>query len=233
MKSSKRYQEISKKIEKEKTYKLEEGAKLVKELANARFDETVELAMHLGIDPKQSDQQVRGTVLLPHGTGKKVQVLVLAKGEKEKEAQEAGADYVGADDYLKKLQEGWLDIDVIIATPDLMSQVGKLGKILGPKGLMPNPKTGTVTFDVAKAVKDAKAGKIEYRVDKTGNINVPIGKASFEENKLIENTRVLLTEIVRAKPSSAKGTYIKSITISSTMGPGIKIDLSEASSKTK
>ena len=176
------------------------------------------------MDPRHADQQVRGTVVLPHGTGKKVRVLVLARGEKEKEASEAGADHVGADEYIPKLREGWMDIDVIIATPDLMGEVGKLGRVLGPKGLMPNPKSGTVTFDVAKAVKEVKAGKIEYRVDKGSNIHVPVGKMSFGADQLLENVRVLVTELLRVKPASAKGKYLKSLSLSPTMGPSIKLD---------
>jgi large subunit ribosomal protein L1 len=197
---------------------------VVKETATAKFDETIELSAQLGVDPRQADQQVRGTVVLPHGTGRTVRVLVLARGEKEREATEAGADFVGADEYIPKLTAGWTDVDVIIATPDLMGEVGKLGRVLGPRGLMPNPKSGTVSFDVAKAVKDVKAGKVEYRVDKNANLHVPIGKGSFEHDKLLENLKVLIHEIVRAKPSASKGRYIKSLSISSTMGPSVKLD---------
>ena len=182
------------------------------------------MSANLGVDPRHADQQVRGTVVLPHGTGKSVRVLVIARGEKEKEAAEAGADFVGADEFIPKLQEGWVDVDVIIATPDLMGEVGKLGRMLGPKGLMPNPKSGTVTFDVGKAVKEVKAGKIEYRVDKGSNIHVPVGKKSFEEQALLENIKVLVTELLRAKPSSAKGRYLKSLSVAPTMGPSIKLD---------
>jgi large subunit ribosomal protein L1 len=195
----------------------------LKKTALAKFDETVEVAAKLNIDPRHADQVVRGTVVLPHGTGKKVRVLVFAKGEKEKEASGAGADLVGSE-YLEKIKEGWLEFDAVVATPDMMGEVGKLGKILGPRGLMPNPKTGTVTFDVAKAVRDLKAGKIEFRVDKAGNIHAPVGKASFEPGQLEENARALIGEIVRAKPAGAKGQYVKSLTMSTTMGPGLKLD---------
>jgi large subunit ribosomal protein L1 len=197
---------------------------MLKQMEKAKFDETVLLSANLGVDPRHADQQVRGTVVLPHGTGKKVRVLVISRGEKEKEAAEAGADFVGADEYIPKLREGWVDVDVIIATPDLMGEVGKLGKTLGPKGLMPNPKSGTVTFDVAKAVRDVKAGKIEYRVDKGSNIHVPVGKMSFDAEKLLENIKVLVSELLRVKPSSAKGRYLKSLTLSPTMGPSIMLD---------
>lgn len=224
MKRGKRYAQIVEKIDRSKLYPLEEAVELVKQSAYAKFDETVEFAARLNVDPKKADQQVRGTVVLPHGTGKSVKVLVLTRGEKEKEAQEAGADYVGSDEYIDKIKEGWTDFDVAIATPDIMSDVGKLGKILGPRGLMPNPKAGTVTFDVAKAVRDAKAGKIEFRVDKAGNIHAPIGKVSFPTQKIVENAQALLSELLRLKPAAAKGQYIKSITLSSTMGPGIRVD---------
>jgi large subunit ribosomal protein L1 len=203
---------------------LRDAVSLVKNSAKAKFDETVEIASHLGVDPRHSDQLVRGTVVLPHGTGKSIRVLVFTKGEKEKEAQAAGADYVGADEYAKKIQEGWTDVDAIIATPDMMGELSKLGRILGPRGLMPNPKSGTVTFDVAKAVKEIKAGKIEYRVDKGANVHAPVGKASFSEEQLYENAVAFLRELVRAKPAAAKGTYLKSVTMSSTMGPGVAID---------
>jgi large subunit ribosomal protein L1 len=203
---------------------LRDAVTLVKASAKAKFDETVEIASHLGVDPRHSDQLVRGTVVLPHGTGKSIRVLVFTKGEKEKEAQAAGADFVGSDEYAKKIQEGWTDVDAIIATPDMMGELSKLGRILGPRGLMPNPKSGTVTFDVAKAVREIKAGKIEYRVDKGANVHAPVGKASFTEDALYENALTFLRELVRAKPSAAKGTYLKSVTISSTMGPGVKVD---------
>jgi len=202
---------------------LAQAVKLVKETARAKFDETVVVSSNLGVDPRHSDQLVRGTVVLPHGTGKSVRILVLCKSEKEQEARDAGADHVGAD-FVKKIQEGWLDIDAIIATPDMMGEVGKLGRVLGPRGLMPNPKSGTVTFDIAKAVQELKAGKIEFRVDKGANVHAPVGKASFTEDKLVENARVFLRELLRARPSAAKGTYIKSLTMSSTMGPGIPLD---------
>ena len=206
------------------TLDLRTAVSLVKGSAKAKFDETVEIASHLGVDPRHSDQLVRGTVVLPHGTGKSIRVLVFTKGEKEREAQAAGADYVGADEYAKKIQEGWTDVDAIIATPDMMGELSKLGRILGPRGLMPNPKSGTVTFDVAKAVKELKAGKIEYRVDKGANVHAPVGKASFSEDQLYENAVTFLRELVRAKPAAAKGAYLKSVTISSTMGPGVSID---------
>ena len=203
---------------------LAEAVKLVKQTARAKFDETIVVSSHLGVDPRHSDQLVRGTVVLPHGTGKSLRVLVLCKGDREKEAQAAGADFVGSDEYIKKIQDGWLDVDAIVATPDLMGEVGKLGRVLGPRGLMPNPKSGTVTFDVAKAVKELKAGKIEFRVDKGSNVHAAVGKASFTQEKLLENASVFLRELVRAKPPAAKGTYIKSLTLSSTMGPGIDLD---------
>jgi large subunit ribosomal protein L1 len=203
---------------------LAEAVKLVKQTARAKFDETIVVSSHLGVDPRHSDQLVRGTVVLPHGTGKTIRILVLCRGEKEKEALAAGADFAGADEYVKKLQDGWLEIDAIVATPDMMGEVGKLGRVLGPRGLMPNPKSGTVTFDVAKAVNELKAGKIEFRVDKGSNVHAPVGKASFPEDKLLENARVFLRELARAKPAATKGTYIKSLTLSSTMGPGIALD---------
>ncbi len=213
------------KVDKTKEYSLEDAVKLLKEVSFAKFDETVELAVNLGVDPKKSDQMVRGSVLLPHGTGKSVKVLVFAKGEKEKEAREAGADYVGAEDLVEKIQAGWLDFDKVVATPDVMGMVGKLGKILGPRGLMPNPKTGTVTFDVAKAVKELKAGKVEYMVDKAGIVHVPVGKISFENDKIIENIRTVINSILKAKPATSKGKYLKKVSLSSTMGPGIKLDV--------
>jgi large subunit ribosomal protein L1 len=224
MKRSKRYLEISKKIDNLKEYSPEEGVKILKETASARFDETVEIAMRLGVDPRHADQMVRGTVSLPNGTGKTVRILTLTKGDNVKEALEAGADYAGLEEYVEKIQKGWLDFDVVIASPDVMSVVGKLGKILGTRGLMPNPKSGTVTTDVATAVKEVKAGKIDFRVDKTGIIHSRIGKISFDEVKLVENLRVFINTIIRLKPASAKGTYLKSISISSTMGPGIYLD---------
>jgi large subunit ribosomal protein L1 len=227
MTHGKRYRASVQKLDRAKTARIEDAVKLVKEMASCKFDETVDVALRLGVDPKQADQNIRGTVVLPHGTGRKVRVLVLAKGEKEREAQQAGADFVGSDDYMEKIQGGWLEFDAIIATPDLMAQVGRLGKILGPRGLMPNPKSGTVTFDVAKAVRDAKAGKIEFRVDKAGNLHAPVGKASFSEQQLAENARVLFTELMRLKPASLKGTYVRGASMSSTMGPGVRLDVQE------
>jgi len=203
---------------------LAQAVKLVKQTARAKFDETIVVSSHLGVDPRHSEQLVRGTVVLPHGTGKSLRVLVLCKGEKEKEALAAGADFAGGSPYVQKIQEGWLDVDAIVATPDMMGEVGKLGRVLGPRGLMPNPKSGTVTFDVAKAVKELKAGKIEFRVDKGSNVHAPLGKASFSEEKLLENARMFLRELVRARPAAAKGAYLKSLTLSSTMGPPITLD---------
>ena len=200
------------------------AVKLVKQTARAKFDETIVISSHLGVDPRHSDQLVRGTVVLPHGTGKSLRVLVLAKPDKAKEALAAGADFAGSDEYVKKIQDGWLDIDAIVATPDLMGEVGKLGRVLGPRGLMPNPKSGTVTFDVAKAVNELKAGKIEFRVDKGSNVHAPVGKASFGEDKLLENAKTFLRELLRSRPTAAKGTYIKTLTMSATMGPGITLD---------
>ncbi len=218
---------VKEKIDLQKEYTLEEAIDILKENSFAKFDETVEMAINLGIDPRKSDQIVRSTVVLPHGLGKEVKVLVFAKGEKEKEAKEAGADYVGAEDLIEKIQQGWLDFDIAIATPEMMGQVGKLGKILGPRGLMPNPKLGTVTFDVAKAVKEAKAGKVEYRNDKGGVVHVPIGKISFDKQKLVENAIAVLKSVMKAKPATSKGKYIKKVALSSTMGPGLKIDISK------
>jgi len=226
-KRGKKYQEALKEIDRTKAYDMKEALELVKKVAPAKFDETVEAAVRLGVDPKKADQQVRGAVVLPHGTGKTRRVLVFAKGEKAKEAQAAGADYVGDEDLINKVAGGWLDFDVVVATPDMMGQVGKLGRILGPKGLMPNPKTGTVTFDVEKAVKEIKAGKIEYRVDKAGNIHAPIGKVSFDTDKLVENLQTLLDALQRAKPAAAKGVYMKNVTVSSTMGPGIRVEIAK------
>jgi len=225
MKKGKKYLESEKLIDKANYYDSDEALDLVVKTSKAKFDETIELAIRLGVDPRHADQQVRGAVVLPHGTGKTVKVLVIAKGEKAKEAEAAGADYVGAEEYIEKIQkQNWLDFDVVIATPDMMGLVGRLGKILGPKGLMPNPKSGTVTFEVAKALSDIKAGKVEYRVDKTSIIHVPIGKASFGKEKLSDNFRVLMEAVVKARPATVKGQYIKSIVLSSTMGPGIKIN---------
>jgi large subunit ribosomal protein L1 len=223
----KAYRAALAKVDRAQRYMLEEGLRLVQETARAKFDETVEVAVRLGVDPRQADQNVRGTVVLPHGMGKALRVLAFAKGEKEREALEAGADFVGAEDLIKKISEGWLDFDKAVATPDMMGSVGRIGKILGPRGLMPNPKTGTVALDIGKAVKEIKAGKIEFRVDKAGIIHLPVGKASFGAERLLDNTRAVLASILRAKPASAKGNYIQGVTLSTTMGPGIKIDLSQ------
>ena len=223
-KHGKRYLEAAKKVDREKVYEPREALELVKSIAPAKFDETVEVAFRLGIDTKRADQQVRGAVVLPHGTGKTKRVLVFAKGEKAKEAEQAGADFVGDDDLINKVSQGWLDFDVVVSTPDMMGQVGKLGRILGPKGLMPNPKTGTVTFDVAKAVQEIKAGKVEYRADKAGIVHVPIGKVSFDTDKLTENLKTLAEALIKAKPAAAKGTYMRSVTVSSTMGPGVRVN---------
>src|SRR6059036_3096770 len=224
--TSKRYRAAAAKIDRTRRYTLEEAVRTIAAGdAQAKFDETVELAVKLGVDPRQADQNVRGTVVLPHGTGKSVRVLVFAKGDKAKEAQEAGADHVGAEDIAKKIQdEQWLDFDTAIATPDMMGAVGRLGKILGPRGLMPNPKVGTVTFDVAKAVREVKAGKVEFRVEKAGIVHVPIGKRSFGADKLRDNAHALVASLVRAKPAAAKGNYLLSVAVSTTMGPGIRID---------
>ncbi|MFA8438933.1 50S ribosomal protein L1 [Pueribacillus sp. YX66] len=223
-KKGKKYQDSVKLIDKTKLYDVKEALELVKQTAKANFDETVEIAVRLGVDPRKNDQQIRGAVVLPNGTGKTQRVLVFAKGDKAKEAEAAGADYVGEQDYINKINQGWFDFDVIVATPDMMAEVGKLGRVLGPKGLMPNPKTGTVTFEVEKAVKEIKAGKVEYRVDKAGNVHTPIGKVSFETNQLVENFETIMDTLVKAKPSAAKGTYLRNISVSSTMGPGIKIN---------
>jgi large subunit ribosomal protein L1 len=223
-KVGKRFAEASKLVDRTKLYDLEEGINLLKETAKAKFDETVELHIKLGVDGRHADQQVRGAVVLPHGTGKTKRVLVIAKGDKAAEAEKAGADFVGAEDMVQKIQnENWFDFDVIVATPDMMGLIGRLGRVLGPKGLMPNPKSGTVTFDVARAIDEIKAGKVEYRLDKTNIVHVSIGKASFETEKLQDNLNSLMEAIVKAKPSSAKGTYLRSVTLTSTMGPGIKL----------
>ncbi len=226
-KAGKKVENARKQIE-ARPYTLAEGAELLKKVHYVKFDETVELVVNLGVDPKHSDQVVRGTVVLPHGLGKSKRVLVLAGGDKVREAEEAGADYVGGDDMVQKIQEGWTDFDAVIATPDMMKSAGRLGKVLGPRGLMPNPKTGTVTFEVARAVKEVKAGKVEFRVDKAGIVHSPIGKISFEPAALAANAASVLAAIQKAKPAAAKGKYVKRITLTSTMGPGISIDLTEA-----
>ncbi|MCR8660731.1 50S ribosomal protein L1 [Paenibacillus endoradicis] len=223
-KHGKKYVEAAKLIDSEASYEPQEAIDLVKKTATAKFDESVEVAVRLGVDPRKQDQAVRGVVVLPHGTGKTKKVLVFAKGEKIKEAEAAGADYVGDTDMINKIQQGWFDFDVCVATPDMMAEVGKLGRILGGKGLMPNPKAGTVTFDVTKAVQEIKAGKIEYRLDKAGQIHAPIGKVSFDSEKLNENLKALLDALIRAKPAAAKGVYLKNISVSSTMGPGARVN---------
>ena len=228
MKTGKRYSEAAKLVEKTKTYDLEEAVALVKKTASAKFDETIEAHFRLGVDGRHADQQVRGAVVLPHGTGKTVKVLVFAKGNKVDEALAAGADYAGGDELVPKIQnEGWLDFDVVVATPDMMGVVGRLGRVLGPKGLMPNPKAGTVTMDVTKAINDIKAGKIEYRLDKSNIIHVPIGKASFTEEQLTDNFQTLIDAVIKAKPAAAKGQYIKSLVVASTMGPGVKLNVTK------
>ncbi len=223
MAKGKNYRNVREKVE-ERDYPLTEAIDFLKDSSYAKFDETLEIAMRLGVDPKHADQMVRGTVVLPHGTGKKVRILVFAAGEKIKEAEEAGADHVGGDELAKKIQEGWLDFDAVVSTPDMMRVVGRLGRLLGPRGLMPNPKSGTVTFEVAKAVQDIKAGKVEFRVDKAGVLHAPLGKLSFETNQLIENTESMLRAVVRSKPSAAKGKYVQGISLSSTMGPGLRVE---------
>lgn len=213
---------------------VEEAVRILKQMGgHAKFDETVEVATRLGIDPRHSEQQVRGTVVLPNGTGKKVRVLVICRGDKEKDAREAGADFVGFEEWVKKLSEGWLEVDAIVATPDVMGEVGKLGRVLGPRGLMPNPKSGTVTFDVAKAVHDIRAGKVDFRVDKGSNVQAPVGKASFPEAALLENVQAFLRELMRVRPAAAKGTYVRSVTLSTTMGPGVKIEPAALNALTK
>jgi large subunit ribosomal protein L1 len=223
-KISKRRQSIQKEVDSTKRYSLDEAASLVKLGAKAKFDETVEIAVRLGVNPKHADQMVRGAIVLPHGTGQTVRVLVFAKGDKAKEATAAGADHVGSDELVQKVADGFLDFDRVIATPDMMGQVGKLGRVLGPRGLMPNPKVGTVTFDITNAVRESKGGKVEYRVEKAGIVHARLGKASFAADAIRDNATALVTALVRAKPPSAKGTYLKSITLSTTMGPGVKVD---------
>jgi large subunit ribosomal protein L1 len=223
-KKGKNYTKAKERIDRNNRYDLEDGLRLVSECSYARFDEGVDVAIRLGVDPRKADQMVRGSVLLPHGTGKAVRVLVFAKGQKEKEAIDAGADYAGGDELVEKISKGWLEFDKAIATPDMMSSVGKLGKILGPRGLMPNPKVGTVTFDIEKAVKEIKLGKVEFKVEKAGIVQVGVGRASFGDEKLLDNIKALLEVIIRAKPPTSKGVYLKSIVLSTTMGPGVKID---------
>ena len=227
--SGKKFETALENYENGKEYSLKEAVEIVKKNAYARFDETVELAVRLGVDPKKSDQMVRGTVLLPNGTGKTVRVVVFAKGEKEKEALDAGADYAGAEELVEKIRQGWFDFDKAVATPDVMGLVGKLGKLLGPRGLMPNPKMGTVTFDVAKAIKEIKAGKADYKVDKAGNIHMVVGKVSFSGDALAENALAAVDSLVKAKPATSKGKYLKKVAIASTMGPGVKVDVSTVS----
>ena len=224
MKHGKTYRQAAEAVDRLKLHDLDEAVEALKAMPAAKFDESVDLSVKLGVDPRHADQMVRGTVVLPHGTGKTVRVLVLTQGPKIEEATAAGADHAGGDDYIEKIQGGWMDIDVIIATPDMMGKVGKLGRVLGPRGLMPNPKVGTVTMDVAKAVSEAKAGRVEYRVDKAGNIHCPVGRRSFEKNALVENVEAVIRELNRAKPAAAKGTYMQSCSISLTMSPSVKID---------
>ncbi len=233
MKVSKRVKAIKEKVDLKKEYSLAEAIDLLKEVSSVKFVESLDCDIRLGVDPRHADQMVRGTVILPHGTGKTVRVLVFAKPEKAKEALEAGADYAGLEEYVEKVKEGWTDVDVIIATPDTMAEVGKLGRILGPRGLMPNPKVGTVTMDVAKAIKEVKAGKIEFRVDKSGIVHTSLGQLNFETDKLVENVASFLKTIIRLRPASAKGQYVKSLYLASTMGPGLKINKDEALSLTK
>ena len=231
-KRGKKYIESAKLVDREKLYDVEEAIELVQKTSTTKFDSTVELALRLGVDPKHADQQVRGTTVLPHGTGKTKRVLVIAKSDKIKEAEEAGADFAGGEEFIEKIQqENWLDFDVLIATPDMMGVVGKIGRLLGPKGLMPNPKSGTVTFDVAQAVEETKAGKIEYRVDKSAIINVPIGKVSFGTEKLTDNFKAIMSAVIKAKPASSKGRYLRSVTLTTTMGPGIRLNGSKLMEK--
>lgn len=224
MRIGKRFRAAQQTVGPDRIGDLTDAVSRLKKSATAKFDETVEVSMRLGVDPRHAEQQVRGTVVLPHGTGKSVRVLVLTKGDKEREAKDAGADYAGSEEWIKKLNEGWMDIDVIVATPDMMGEVGKLGRILGPRGLMPNPRSGTVTMDVARAVREVKAGKIEYRVDKAGNLHAPVGKASFGNEQLVANVEAFLREVLRMKPAASKGQYLRSVTLSSTMGPPVRLD---------
>ncbi len=224
MKRGRRYLEASEKVEAGRDYPLVDALSIVKEASKTKFDETVEVVMRLNVDPRHAEQMVRGAIALPHGTGKETKVLVLTRGEAQKDAQEAGADYVGADEYIEQIEKGWTDFDVVIATPDIMRDVGKLGRVLGPRGLMPNPKSGTVTFDVGPAVREVKSGRIEYRVDRNGNLHGPVGKVSFTVQQLSENASTFIDAVMRAKPASAKGQYIRRLTVSSTMGPGISVD---------
>ena len=227
MAKSKRFAKALETVDRDKSYTLEETVATIKDLATAKFNETIEVACNLGVDPKYSDQVVRGTCMLPNGTGKVVRVLAFARGDKAEEAKEAGADYIGDEDTARKITEGWLDFDVVIASPDMMGVVGKLGRVLGPRGLMPNPKTGTVTMEVGAAVRDSKAGKISFRVDKTGNLHVPVGKASFEGKAIMENILTFMEKVIQLKPSSVKGRYINNMSVSSTMGPGIRVDIND------
>jgi large subunit ribosomal protein L1 len=229
MKHGKNYMAAREQAARDTHHPLGDAVDLVKNTAGAKFDETVELSARLGVDPKRTDQAVRGTVVLPHGTGKSLRVLVITKGEKEVEAREAGADLVGSSEFIQKITEGWLDVDKIVATPDMMGEVGKLGRILGPRGMMPNPKTGTVTFEVAKAVGDLKRGKIEFRVDKGANVHVPVGKVSFDKQKLVDNVRAFLKELMGARPPAAKGQFVRTLTLCTTMGPGVRVDFADAS----
>lgn len=226
----KKFKTAKEKVDPAKQYKLKEAIEMVKQLAYTKFDETVDLAVNLGIDPKKSDQMVRGTVVLPYGRGKKVRIIVFAKGEKAKEALDAGADFAGFEDLIEKINGGWLEFDNVVATPDIMGVISKLGKILGPRGLMPNPKSGTVTFEVGKAVKDIAAGKVDYKIEKAGVVHVPIGKVSFDSQKLLENAKAVLNSIIKAKPSASKGKYVKKLSVSSTMGAGISVDVSDLTS---
>ncbi len=233
MKRSKRYKEALSKIDRQRQYELNEAIGILKDLPKVKFDETLELHMNLGVDPRKADQQIRNSIVLPHGTGKDVRVLVFAEGEKAEEASEAGADYVGVDDLMEKISGGWFDFDIVIATPNLMGKIGKLGKILGPRGLMPNPKVGTVTMDVGKAVQESKAGKIAYRVDKFSNIHVPVGKMSFDQDKLKENILTMVSSILKDRPATVKGQFIKSMALTSTMGPGMRLNIPDTTAAAK